>query len=238
MTPLRAKLWNPDNAKPDLGQVHGIDIRTGERRHRNSEPGMARPEPEEAVQKDEPPPAPPPAPPSVIPINVYPVAFATHDRIIKTVCRIFDISLNEVMSERRNLRAVEARQTAMALTVRLTKHSMPKVGFIFDRDHTTVLHAVKKMQPVLDAVEAHMPPESITEWVTAIREKLASNEWIQARRARRRNNDRTQATHCIHGHPYDKENTGYRPEGRRFCKICRDKNRLRYEAKKPARLEA
>lgn len=32
MTPSRAKLFRPDNAKPDLGEVHGIDIRTGDRR--------------------------------------------------------------------------------------------------------------------------------------------------------------------------------------------------------------
>lgn len=34
-------------------------------------------------------------------------------------------------------------------------------------------------------------------------------------------NQHTRKTHCPYGHPYDKENTYYRPEGWRGCKVCR-----------------
>ena len=27
-------------------------------------------------------------------------------------------------------------------------------------------------------------------------------------------------THCVNGHPFDKENTGIRPDGNRYCKQC------------------
>ena len=222
MTPLRAQLWNPPNAKPDLGQVHGIDIRTGERR-------IARQAPAKAVQKAS---APPPPPPRVA-VNIYPATFAMHDRIIKTVCHVFEVRLNELLSERRNVWVAEARHAAMSLIVRLTKHSTPKVGRLFGRDHTTVLYAVRKMQPHMDAIEAHMPPDSIMEWVTALKERLTDESVVEARRIRHGGK-----THCINGHALDEENTGHRNDGKRFCRTCvKQRDAMRYQAKKLARLK-
>lgn len=40
---------------------------------------------------------------------------------------------------------VRARYDAMALVYRHTQYSMPRVGRLFDRDHTTVLHALRKL---------------------------------------------------------------------------------------------
>lgn len=222
---LRARLFNPPNAKLDTG----ISMHNGWPVH-----GMARQAAAEPVQKVS---APTP-PPALVAVNVYPVTFATHDRIIKTVCRIFEVRLSELLSERRNLKVSEARQVAMALTVRLTKHSMPKVGFLFDRDHTTVLHAVRKMLPHINAIEAHMPPDSIMEWVTTLKERLTSPEAIEARRVKFTNN-RFPLTHCINGHPYDEQNTGHKPDGERYCRICtRERRAKQYLAQKQARIEA
>lgn len=209
MTPLRARLMSPPNAVPDTGitMVNGWPLQA----HR---------EPTRALD---------PAPAS-IPVNVYPVTFSAHDRIIKTVCRIFDIRLQELMSERRNQWVAEARQVAMALTVRLTKHSLPKIGYLFDRDHTTVLHAVQKMRPHINDIDAHMPPESIMEWVAALKERLIDPLRIKAIRQR--------ATHCSRGHLYDEANTKIRTDkGTRRCRAC---DQIRYEKRKVirARLES
>ena len=226
MRPTLAKLFSLPNARPDLGQVHGVNIRTGERR-------MARQAVLEPVER-----AAPPLPPmALVSVSIYPATFMAHDRIIKTVCHVFGVRLNEVLSERRNAQATEARQVAMALCVRLTKLSMPRIGFIFDRDHTTVLHASRKMQPHIDAIEAHMPPDSIMEWVTSLKERLITPEVIEARRVKYHTGDRAHITECLRGHPYNEENTGWRPDGKRFCITCtRRRSRLRYQANKAARL--
>lgn len=40
-------------------------------------------------------------------------------------------------------------------------------------------------------------------------------------------------THCVHGHPFDVENTGYMPDGRRRCRTCdRVRARARLAAKR------
>jgi hypothetical protein len=209
MTPLRARLMSPPNAVPDTGitMVNGW-------------PRQARAEPVQPVLEL----------PASIHVNVYPVTFSAHDRIIRTVCRVFDIRLQELMSERRNQWVAEARQVAMALTVRLTKYSLPKIGNLFDRDHTTVLHAVRKMRPHINAIDAHMPPESIMEWVSALKERLIDPLRIKAIRQR--------ATHCRRGHLYDEANIKIRMDkGTRRCRAC---DQIRYEKRKAlrARLEA
>lgn len=215
MDVLRTKLFNPDNAVPDTG-FH----------FKNGKPVKAPRKPVQTVFPSLPPPAP-------IPVAVYPVISSAHSRIIKAVCKVFDVPVNQLLSARRNIWVAEARQVAMALTARLTKHSKSQVGAIFVRDHTTVLHAVRKMQPHVNDIDAHMPPESIMEWVIALKERLTSPEVVKARKARHYS-----ATHCINGHPYNEQNTIIRQDnGSRRCRTCANRrHRLRYQKK--ARLEA
>ena len=50
-----------------------------------------------------------------------------------------------MVSKRRNRAVARPRQMAMALAKELTNHSLPEIGDAFGgRDHTTVMHAVKK----------------------------------------------------------------------------------------------
>jgi chromosomal replication initiation ATPase DnaA len=64
-----------------------------------------------------------------------------------TVCRHFDISRNDLLSDRRTWNVVKPRQIAMYLAKSLTRRSLPEIGRRFaGKDHTTVLHAVRKIE--------------------------------------------------------------------------------------------
>ena len=70
----------------------------------------------------------------------------TVDRIQRTVCEAFSISLTDMSSKRRARAVARPRQVAMYLSKRLTKRSLPDIGRRFGgRDHTTVMHAVKRI---------------------------------------------------------------------------------------------
>ncbi|MEM7727848.1 MAG: chromosomal replication initiator protein DnaA [Pseudomonadota bacterium] len=70
----------------------------------------------------------------------------TVDRIQRAVCEAFSISLTDMSSKRRARAVARPRQVAMYLSKRLTKRSLPDIGRRFGgRDHTTVMHAVKRI---------------------------------------------------------------------------------------------
>lgn len=71
----------------------------------------------------------------------------TVDNIIKTVAEYYKIKVSDLLSKRRTSSLARARQIAMALAKELTNHSLPELGRAFGgRDHTTVLHAFRKVQ--------------------------------------------------------------------------------------------
>lgn len=61
------------------------------------------------------------------------------------VCRFYGVEMCDLQSSRRTANIVKPRQVAMWLAKKLTLRSLPEVGRLFDRDHTTVLHAVRKI---------------------------------------------------------------------------------------------
>ncbi len=68
----------------------------------------------------------------------------TVDKIQNTVSNYFNISLSDMLSQRRSRPLARPRQIAMFLAKRLTTRSLPEIGRRFaNRDHTTVIHAVK-----------------------------------------------------------------------------------------------
>jgi chromosomal replication initiator protein len=69
------------------------------------------------------------------------------DNIQRTVADYYTIKLSDLMSKRRSRSVARPRQVAMALARELTNHSLPEIGDSFGgRDHTTVLHAHKKIK--------------------------------------------------------------------------------------------
>lgn len=74
----------------------------------------------------------------------------TIDNIQKMVAQYYKIKVNDLLSKRRNRSIARPRQIAMALAKELTNHSLPEIGDAFGgRDHTTVLHACRKIAELL-----------------------------------------------------------------------------------------
>ncbi|MDP3803216.1 chromosomal replication initiator protein DnaA [Brevundimonas sp.] len=69
----------------------------------------------------------------------------TLDNIKKEVVAYFNIRLNDLSSARRTRSLARPRQIAMALAKELTQHSYTEIGDAFGKDHTTVLHAHRKV---------------------------------------------------------------------------------------------
>ena len=68
----------------------------------------------------------------------------TVDKIQNTVSNFFNIPLAEMLSQRRSRPLARPRQIAMFLAKKMTTRSLPEIGRRFaNRDHTTVIHAVK-----------------------------------------------------------------------------------------------
>ena len=68
----------------------------------------------------------------------------TVDKIQNIVSNYFNIPLSEMLSQRRSRPLARPRQIAMYLAKKMTTRSLPEIGRRFaNRDHTTVIHAVK-----------------------------------------------------------------------------------------------
>jgi len=83
--------------------------------------------------------------------------FHVHDRLItieniqKAVSEHYKLRVSDILSRRRPRNIVRPRQMAMALCKELTDHSLPEIGEAFGgRDHTTVLHACRKIEELCD----------------------------------------------------------------------------------------
>lgn len=76
----------------------------------------------------------------------------TINNIQKVVADYFSIRVAELHSKRRNRQIARPRQIAMALAKELTTMSLPDIGDAFGgRDHTTVLHACRKVDELVKA---------------------------------------------------------------------------------------
>jgi chromosomal replication initiator protein len=91
----------------------------------------------------------------------------TIDEIQKKVSEHFKIPMTGMASARRERSVARPRQVAMYLAKQLTTRSLPEIGRKFgNRDHTTVLHAVNRVQELMAADPA------FAEDVTLIRRML------------------------------------------------------------------
>jgi chromosomal replication initiator protein len=70
----------------------------------------------------------------------------TIDEIQRKVAEYYAVKLSDLLSARRAREVARPRQVAMYLAKRLTPRSLPEIGRRFGgRDHTTVMHAVKRI---------------------------------------------------------------------------------------------
>jgi chromosomal replication initiator protein len=74
------------------------------------------------------------------------------EEIQKLVAKHYNVSRSDILSARRTASVVRPRQVAMYLSKTLTLRSLPEIGRRFGgRDHTTVLHAVRKIEGIVEA---------------------------------------------------------------------------------------
>ncbi|RZO93202.1 MAG: chromosomal replication initiator protein DnaA [Gammaproteobacteria bacterium] len=73
------------------------------------------------------------------------------ENIQKTTAEYYNIKLSDLLSKRRSRSVARPRQMAMFLAKELTNYSLPEIGESFGgRDHTTVIHACKKIRELRD----------------------------------------------------------------------------------------
>jgi chromosomal replication initiator protein len=75
----------------------------------------------------------------------------TIDEIQRKVAEHYTLRLTDMHSARRSRNVARPRQVAMYLCKKLTPRSLPEIGRKFGgRDHTTVMHAVRKIEELVD----------------------------------------------------------------------------------------
>jgi chromosomal replication initiator protein len=81
--------------------------------------------------------------------------------IQRVVARHYNVSKTELLSNRRTRTIVKPRQVAMFLAKMMTLRSLPEIGRRFGgRDHTTVLHAVRKIEGLSQDQTTRWPRKS------------------------------------------------------------------------------
>ncbi|WP_024852175.1 chromosomal replication initiator protein DnaA [Hydrogenovibrio kuenenii] len=76
----------------------------------------------------------------------------TLTNIQKTIADYYKVRVADLLSKKRSRNIARPRQMAMAISKELTTHSLPEIGDAFGgRDHTTVLHAVRKIKELREA---------------------------------------------------------------------------------------
>lgn len=73
----------------------------------------------------------------------------TIERIVEEVSRTLMVSVDDIMSPRRSADILYARQLAIYLAKELTQLSFLAIGKEFNMHHTTIIHAVSKIEPLL-----------------------------------------------------------------------------------------
>jgi hypothetical protein len=150
--------------------------------YRDAPPGyVVLPVKAEPAPPSAPAPEPPPAAYILPPMVIGPLEGVERrimlDDVRAAVCRVFGISKIDITSDRRMREIVIPRQIAMALCKRLTGASLPAIGRAFGgRDHTTVLHAVRKMAVFIDYLPATDDDDPVV-WATLAHEHINRPEW-------------------------------------------------------------
>ena len=73
----------------------------------------------------------------------------TPEIILQEVSNFYTIPVEKLRGSGRSRDMVQPRQVAMYLVRKLTDYSLPEIGKVFSRDHTTVLHSINKVEEYL-----------------------------------------------------------------------------------------
>ena len=78
-------------------------------------------------------------------------ALPTPSLIISQVCKFYNLEESVIRGTQKTKRIAEARQIAVYLIRKLTNLSTPDIGKEFNRDHTTILHSINKIEESIKA---------------------------------------------------------------------------------------
>lgn len=70
------------------------------------------------------------------------------EKLIGQVCAEFDVSRAELLGQSRSEKIVPVRHEACWRIAKATSLSLPHIGSIFNRDHTSILHAIRRRNEV------------------------------------------------------------------------------------------
>jgi chromosomal replication initiation ATPase DnaA len=97
--------------------------------------------------------------PTVIPVAAHQIIFA--------VAEYYDVPLRRLLSETRTNRVARARWVAMYLLRKTTAMSLEEIGCAFARDHTTVIHGVRRTEEMIET------DETLKAQIEILKDKLA-----------------------------------------------------------------
>jgi hypothetical protein len=102
----------------------------------------------------------------------------TGHSVLRVVCIVTKTLRRDIEGVRRSHKIVRPRQIACWAVRHYTKLSLPQIGMMLgDRDHTTVLHAHRKVQSVIDHFDL-----VVSEDVAATVHRIWSADWSQVPR--------------------------------------------------------
>lgn len=78
--------------------------------------------------------------------SINPGLNPTPTMILQTVSNFYSMPVDQILANKRSKDTVRPRQMAMYLVRKLTNSSLPEIGKVFGRDHTTVMHACNKIE--------------------------------------------------------------------------------------------
>lgn len=92
------------------------------------------------------------------------------DFILDIVARYYDVTVSEIMSKKRSRDITIPRQVSMYLCRSILDETFPKIGEIFKKDHTTVMHACTKIDEEMDKTDSPIYYD-----IEEIKKRLVSN---------------------------------------------------------------
>ena len=90
------------------------------------------------------------------------------ERIAEVVARHYNVTLEDLMSPRRNQEIAYPRHLACYLCREMTGSSFPHIGTFFDRDHSTIMHSVRSIKKLLET------DDKVAAEITYLRGRIAS----------------------------------------------------------------
>ena len=145
--------------------------------------------------------------------------FSNTTEIKDAVAEAFGVSVSALVSDRRSMDLAKPRFAAYAIYRDHTKFSLPRIARIFNRDHTTVMHGLKRVEELLaeDDVFKRRYQHSLDLIEINILESETTKPETRKNKERRKPKVRTKKRKCLRcENTFDSEG-----HGNRLCTCCR-----------------